>query len=140
MNLLKISLIGVTLLLTACSKAVYTEKGLLEHPEKLKVAIQNCQKIDAEGNSDYCRMVFRASDIIRANLLLAMQSREAFGEKIIHLEMSVASNQEKLKQLKSDHNDHNQNHSSEITNIENELKNQVSEIKQLLAVRRLMGL
>ncbi len=90
-------MIGVAFLLTACSKTIYTENSLLEHPEKLKLAIQNCQTADAEGTSEYCRMVFRASDVIRANLLFAMQSRDAFGEKIIRLEIGCRRKPRKVK-------------------------------------------
>lgn len=125
-----IAILSIVLFFSGCSSRTYDQNYYLEHPEKLKMAIEECQHTKNEGENPYCKIVYMAGERTRTTLFLAMQNSAAFGEKILHLQMDIAELEQKAQQANS----------KDSEQIKLEILEKKSLVKQYLAVLRLIGI
>jgi hypothetical protein len=122
---------SVLFFLSGCQPQTMDKKYLLEHPEKIKAQLVECQKLSLERQAISCKMIFEAANQVRSTLILAIQNREAFGEKVLVLQMEMAKLQAKIT---SDHQDLSQKQ------LEQELNEKESQLKQHLAILKIIGI
>ncbi|MEM1243732.1 MAG: EexN family lipoprotein, partial [Pseudomonadota bacterium] len=88
-------------ILTACNQ-VQDKQYFLTHPQELKKTLNQCVKMPNQGlDNARCKQASLAYSEFEALLLHSQQNGQAFGQKIIQLQLKIANLKAKIAKLKN---------------------------------------